>query len=272
MSGLIFLHRKRAIFITILFLFCLNQLSIAQNVIGVVDYMKVDDPEAYLNIEKQWQKIHEERLKQGMIIGWAVYKVMFKTIDDSYNYVTISWYDAFSKLDKNIPDEIYKAAYPGRSDQEWETFQQLTNQLRKRVSSGVFHQRLSCANGLDSAGRYYVISEISVRPGKSSREFLSIYEDIYQPLYEEDIANKNRTAWSLWEKWPGNMKDFQFGTADGYASLDKIDHSHFMEYFKKIHPDKNSDEISDRMEDLRTLVNSEVWKMEYRVLKQPSYP
>ena len=267
MNDSVFLQARRSIFIALMFQFCVGHLSRAQNVIGVVDYMKADDPEAYLEIEKQWQKIHEERLKQGMIIDWAVYKVMFKTIDDPYNYVTISWYDAFSKLDKTIPDEVYQAAYPGRSKEEWEAFHQLTNQIRNRISSGVFHLRLSCANGLDTAGRYFVISEISVRPGKSSRDFLGIYEDVYMPLYAEDIANRNRTGWSLWEKWPGNMKDFQYGTADGYASLDKIDHSHFMEYFKKIHPDKNSDEISDRMEEIRTLVNSEVWKLEYRLLK-----
>lgn len=267
MNGQVFLRGKLFILSVMLFLVCVSSQSDAQNKIGVVDYMKVDDTNAYLELEKQWMKIHEERMKQDMIIGWAVYKVMFKTSEDTYNYVTISWYDGFAKLDKGIPDEIFESAFPGRSDADWDAFHQKTEQIRKRVSSGVFHQRISCKNELDKTGKYHVISEISVRPGKSSREFLSIYEEIFEPLYKEDINNKKRTSWSMWEKWPGNMKDFQYGMSDGYASLDQIDDSKIMQYFNKIHPNKNSDEISDRLEELRTLVNSEVWKMEYRLLK-----
>lgn len=250
----------------VLLIFCHMRL-LAQNIIGVVDYMKVDEPEAYLELEEQWQKIHEERLKQGMIIGWAVYKVMFKTTEDPHNFVSISWYDSFSKLDKGVPDDILQAAYPEKSEQDWKAFNELTEKSRKLVSSGVFHQRISCSNGLDPKGQFYVISEISVKPGKSSREFLKLSEEIYKPLYVEDIKNNHRTGWSLWEKWPGNMKDFQYGTADGYASLDMIDHSNFMDYFRKIHPDKDPDEISERMEELRALVNSEMWKLMLRVLK-----
>lgn len=238
----------------------------AQNVIGVVDYMKADDPSAYLEIEKQWQKIHEERLKAGTIIGWAVYQVMFKTIEDPYNFVTISWYDSFSKLDQPISDEILKKAYPEKSKDAWQVFMKKTDNSRILISSGVFHQRFSSTNKLDSQGMYYVLNEINVNPGKS-KEYLKITEDIYKPVYDFDIKNNGRTSWSLWAKWPGNMKDFQYASAEGFASLDQIEHTNFTEIFNKIHPTKNMEDISQRVEELRTLVNTEMWKMVYRVMK-----
>jgi hypothetical protein len=244
----------------------LTMIAKAQNIIGVVDYMKADDPSAYLEIEKQWQKIHEERIKGGTIIGWAVYQVMFKTIEDPYNFVTISWYDSFSKLDQIVTDDILKKAYPEKSKEAWQEFMKKTEKSRTLISSGVFHQRLSSTNALDHLGMYYVLNEINLNPGKS-KEYLKITEEIYKPIYDQDIKNNGRTSWSLWAKWPGNMKDFQYASAEGFASLDQIEHAQFAEIFRKIHPNKNMEEISQRVEELRTLVNTEMWKLVYRVLK-----
>jgi hypothetical protein len=109
-----------------------------------------------------------------------------------------------------------------------------------------------------------LINEISVKPGQS-KELLNLYEDVYKPLYEEDIRHHNRTNWSFWEKWPGNSKNFQYLSADGYENLDQIGQPNFLQYFSTIHPDKNPEEINERMEKLKTLVNTEMWKMIYRL-------
>lgn len=256
---------KKTIAVILILLSFLVSLQ-AQTIIGVVDYMKVDNHNEYLEVEKVWQKIHEQRLKEGMIVGWAMYQVMFKTVEDPYNFITISWYDSFSKLDKEIPQSIIKSALPTWTDEKWDDFIYRTSKSRKLISSSVFHQRMTCANGLDKLGKIYVINEISIKQGKS-KDYLQICEEIYKALYEEDILNKKRTNWSLWEKWPGNMKDFQYLAADGYSSLEQIDHSNFLGYFEKIHPDKNIDEISKQVEELRTLVNTEMWKLVYRIVK-----
>ncbi len=231
----------------------------AQNIIGVVDYISTENPTAYLELEKEWQKVHEQRIKSGMIIGWAVYQVMFKTADDPYNFVTLTWYDGFSKLDKGVPDEIWEAAFPGTSKENWKQFEKKTDETRKLVSSGVFHQRLSCSNGLDHLGKYYVLNEISVRPGKS-KEYLDMAERMYKPVYDEEIRNNNRTTWSLWAKWPGDTKDFQYVTADGYTDLSQIEQTNFGTSFKKIHPADDMNAVGQQMEELRRLVKSEMWK------------
>lgn len=257
---------KKSILVFILTLASSYQWVCAQTLIGVVDYMRAEDPEAYLKIEDQWKKVHEERIKAGMIVGWAVYQVMFKTVEDPYNFVTISWYDSFSKLDKGIPDEIINSAMPKMSEREWRAFIQQTEKARKLVSSGVFHQQLSCSGNLDKNGTYYILNEINVVPGKS-KEYLEILEDIYKPVYEAEIEGAGRTSWSLWAKWPGNMKDFQYVTAEGFVSLEQIEYINFSNQFRKIHPGKNLDEISGQIESLRTLVKSEMWKVVFKALK-----
>ena len=61
------------------------------------------------------------------------------------------------------------------------------------------------------------------------------------------------------------MKDFQYLAADGYDSLAQIKPIDFLHYFRDLHPDKNIDEISDRVEEIRELVNTEMWKLMYLV-------
>jgi len=234
-----------------------------QTVIGVADYMKVDNIAEYLELEQQWQKIHKQRLKEDLIVGWAAYQVMFKTPEDPYNFITVSWYDSFSKVVKEVSDETIMGAFPNMTEDDIEVFHEKTKKTRTRVQSGVFHQLITCANGLDKQGQFYVVNEINVKQGRS-KELLKIYEEIYKPLYEEDVKQKNRTVWSLWEKWEGNRKEFQFLSADGYSSLDQIEQVNYLDYFNKIHPDKDVNEISARVEELRSLVSTEMWKLIFR--------
>lgn len=248
------------------------QLLHAQAIIGVVDYMKVDNPQEYLEVEKSWKKIHELRLKKDMIMAWSVFKVMFKTTEDPYNYITVSWYDSFSKLDKGVPESILNEAFPEKSEEEWEKFHELTESSRKLVTQGVFHARLrtslenqtSSKKTLKIEGEYIVINEINVAKGKS-KNYINLLEEIYLPIYKEDINQGNRVTWSLWEKWPGNLKDFQYLVADAYTSLDQIEPIDFLQYFREIHPEKDIDEISKQIEEMRELVNSEMWKLIYLV-------
>ena len=256
--------KKFIIFLS--FILFISSTLQAQNLIGVIDYMKVDDKEEYLEVEKMWQKIHEERIKQDNIVAWVVCQVMFNAVEDPYNFITVSWYDSFSKLDKGIPDEILEAAYPEKTKDKWDAFMERTEKSRKKLTSGVFHQRLSSSDELDLTGKYYVINEISVKPGKS-KEYVKLEQEIYLPMHEMAVKNNNRTGWSLWAKWPGHGKYFQYLSADGYTSLDQVDEVNYVEYFKKIHPDKDMDQISEKMEELRSLVNSEMWKIEYKSIK-----
>lgn len=252
---------------SVTFFFCLLLVSLnayGQSIIGVADYMKVENQQEYIEIESKWQNIHKERLKQGMIVGWAVYQVMFKTPEDPYNFITVSWYDSFSKLDKEVPLDLIQSVYPDMDKEDIKAFHRETEQSRKRIASGVFHQRMTTANGLDNLGKFYVINEIKVKQGKS-KQLLKIYEEIYKPLFEEDIRQNNRTNWSFWEKWPGNMEDFQYLAADAYSSLEQIEQVNYLAYFSKIHPDKNIDDISQKVEELRELISTEMWKLIYRI-------
>lgn len=256
---------KNSILIFVLLLL-INCSVFGQVRIGVIDYLVVDDHDEFLEMEKGWKKINEVRIKKGMIFGWAVYKVMFKTLESPYDFVEVVWYDSFSKIDIDIPEEVLSEAYPEKIEVDWEIFFERTKNSKKTLTSGVFQQKLFCSNGIDNDGIYFLIKEINIKSSNSS-EYLRLNEEIYKPLFEEAIRSNDRVAWTLWAKWPGSMKGYHYLSADGYSSLEQIDEVNNFKDFKKVHPDKNKDEISQKVEEMGTLVNSEMWKVIYKVLK-----
>ena len=256
----------RTIVATTLFILTCSFFVSAQNVIGLVQYIKADDPEEFLEIEKEWHKIYKELIKNNEFNGCSVYQVLYKTKQEDYNFVKIKWFDAFSKISLRIDYDHFKNAYPNRSEADWEDLLEKTDNSFKESSSGIFQMEASCANGLDVEGFFYKINEIKIKPGKR-KEYLSIMKDIYMPVFQEDILEKHRTAWSMWAKWTGSTDNFEYTTADGYANLEQIEEDRFNDYFNKIHPDKNIDTISEQMNNIKTLVNSEMWKLIYRILQ-----
>ncbi|NJN24860.1 MAG: hypothetical protein HC819_02160 [Cyclobacteriaceae bacterium] len=237
----------------------------AQTVIGVVEYIKSDDDELFLDAEKVWHKINEERLNEHTIVGWVLYKVMNKSTDDAYNYVALTLYDSFTKLDNGISEQVVRRAFPAAGTKERGEMLHRAEAAFQVVSSGVFHRRLSCNTGLDKQSEYYLIREIRVKPGKS-HEYLKIKSEYFEPAYREAISEQKRSAWSLWEKWAGNMKDFQYVDVNGYLNLAQLEQAGISENFSKIQPDKALETKSTQLAALCKPSNTELWKVVSRVV------
>ena len=84
--------------------------------------MEVDGEQEgnYQEIESFWEKIHQERIKNGDIIGWDLWSLQPGGEDQGYQYLTVNLY--------NDPVEMFsggggfnaalKAAYPNMSEEE----------------------------------------------------------------------------------------------------------------------------------------------------------
>lgn len=257
---------SKALLTTTALLFAFVFYASGQAVIGVVEYLQAEDQEEFLEIEKEWHSIYKELIETEDIYGCSVFQVPYNTNDKQYNIVKILWFDSFSKINFRSGFDSYQAAYPNKDKDDWKDLQNRTKDSYEVVSSGVFQQQLSCSNGLDKQGKIYRINEIQIKPGKN-KKYIQMMQEIYLPVYIEDVKNNKRTVWSLWAKWTGETDTFEYTTADGYTDLKQIEKDDFTEYFKNIHPDMEMNEISKEIEEMRTLVNSEMWKLIYRILK-----
>ena len=112
---------KKTIFITIFFsLFC--HITGQNNLYLVYEFMRVDIEQegTYMDIETFWQKIHEERVKNGDIIGWDLWRLQPGGEDQGYQYLTVNLYDDKVKMMSGAGD-FWKAvtqAYPNLSEEK----------------------------------------------------------------------------------------------------------------------------------------------------------
>lgn len=79
----------------------------------MVEYMKVPSGggAAYDEVEKLWKKIHEVRIKEGMMANWGAYARVFPGGSDyPYNFATASGYSHFKDLNGlDFPALVQKA-------------------------------------------------------------------------------------------------------------------------------------------------------------------
>ena len=86
------------------------------------EFMHVDEEQAseYLNIEKFWSGIHQERVNANEIIGWDLWSLEPGGEDQGYQYVTVTLFSSFKDLIAGESDFLghAKDAYPDKSEEE----------------------------------------------------------------------------------------------------------------------------------------------------------
>lgn len=84
-----------------------------------VDYMKTNPGKDadYLKIEQEmWKPLHQERIKQGLVRSWSLYRVQFPSgAAEKYDYVTVNAFDQFGQLENPYAnfDKVLTKVHPG---------------------------------------------------------------------------------------------------------------------------------------------------------------
>ncbi len=86
------------------------------------EFMKVDNDQEtfYTETEMFWEKIHEQRIASGDIVGWDLWQLLPGGEDQGYQYLTVTVFDSAEKM-MNAGSGILesaKMAYPNLSDEE----------------------------------------------------------------------------------------------------------------------------------------------------------
>lgn len=175
---------------------------IAQDKIYLLfEFMKVDNEQetAYAETESFWAKIHDQRVKNGDIIGWDLWSLQPGGEDQGYQYLTVQVFKDPIKMFQGGGDLMAaaKKAYPAMSDQD------LNNKLDQSAKSR------------DLAARYY-LEQIDHTKGqfdmplgtvalinlmKVGNDNYSKYENAeaktFKPDHQKQVDKGNRASWEL---------------------------------------------------------------------------
>ncbi len=256
--------KKTSCFLLFFLIMCCTSLNSVyaqqeQAVYAVVDFMKVkpENVSKYIELEKTvWKPVHQERIKQGEIVGWQLYSIRYTGTEDEYNYVTVTIFNDPSKLANTFNIDVQKVL-PGK---DLDKLYQETLESRELVKTRLFVRQSSIQESIPF--NYIEVDFMHVRQGGDD-EYVDVEENIWKPVHEELINSRTRAGWSLWHiVFPGGYgMDYQYVTVNEFSSFSQIGSGDYNAAFNKVHEGKNIDELMQRTLDSRVLAKSELWEL-----------
>ena len=229
----------------------------------VVDFMKVQ-PEnygKYLEVEQEiWKPMHQERINQGIIVGWYLYAVEFSGSSDEYNYVVITLYDNSEKLENPWMPDIPGKVHPEKNIEE---IMKQTYDSRNHIKSELFYSIATAPEiPLEKPAAYMQVNYMKVEPAFQSN-YEQLESEIWLPIHNESIRSGRTTGWGLWSSlFPrGAERPYQYITLNAFSEYSYVFELDFSIPFKNIHPEKDFAEAQEKTRQLRKIARTELWDL-----------
>lgn len=215
-------------------LFFSFQLTSQEKLYLVFEFMKVDNEQeaAYAETEDFWEKIHEQRIKNGDIIGWDLWRLQPGGEDQHFQYLTVNLYSDPVKMMSGSGDfdAAVKAAYPNMSDQDLDDKMAETSKSRD-LAVRIYLEEIDQTEGdFDMPlGTVAAINMMKVGMNNYSA-YESMESDIFKPMHQANVDKGNLGSWGL-------LRFMAPYGSDTYASHITVDmYKDYNQYFM---PDDN---------------------------------
>lgn len=239
---------------------------------AVVDYMKVHNTTDYLEIEKEWKKLHEVLIQDGKIQGWALYQVMFAGADDPYQYVTVTTYENMkSYVNAEFTIELAAKAHPDKTEAQINELMKKTGTSRTLSTTQAYWRMDGTETSPEKPNKYFWINHMTVEPG-GGQAYTKGEIEIFKPYFEEVAKRGYRNGWSLWQKWPGDLTKEQYVTVDVYAEMGQgagMTEEIYNEIDNIVYQGKDMTELSNQAMATRVMGRAELWKLVDYVSTEP---
>jgi L-rhamnose mutarotase len=223
--------------------------------------VKPDAEGKYLDLEKNvWKPLHQERINQGKITGWILYKVLYTGTNDLYNYVTVTFFDNPANLENPWAGIDPKKVLVGKDVDK--AYDETLKSRDLDRSNLIMKQDEATPEGGSVDVKYLEVDFMKVKPGNEVL-YLDVEKNIWKPVHTEFIKAGTRAGWSLWSQmYPsGSDNEYQFVTANLFSDFSKIGAANYDDAFKKAHAGKDLDALYEKTGNSRDLVRSELWEV-----------
>ena len=166
----------------------------------VFEFMRVDNEQenAYAETESFWEKIHEQRVKNGTIIGWDLWALAPGGEDQNFQYLTVNLYnDPVKMFEGGGFQEALQAAYPNMSEDELNKKFNATAKSRD-LAVRIFLEEVATT---DDDFEMPIGTVASIDFMKVALENYSTYEkaemEVFKPLHQKAVDADQKRSWAL---------------------------------------------------------------------------
>lgn len=191
--------KKLLLFIAIIFL---STNVIAQDELYLVfEFMKVDNDQenSYMETENFWEKIHQERIKNGDITGWDLWRLRPGGEDQGYQYLTVTLYSDVKKMLSGGGDleAALKAAYPDMSDEKLNKTFNKTSKSRDLAVRDFLVEIDHTNDKFDMPlGTIAVMNFMKVNNGDFDK-YEKAESEVFKPMHQKQVDSGRRGNWGL---------------------------------------------------------------------------
>lgn len=187
--------------ILIAFMFLGNSVIAQDKLYLVFEFMKVDNEQAvaYMETESFWEKIHEQRTKNGDIIGWDLWSLQPGGENQGYQYLTVTLYNNPVKMMSGAGnfDSALKAAYPKMAEEELNS--RFNNSAKSRdLAKRIYLEQIAATKGEFDMPIGTIAGINLMKASVGNYEKYEKFEtEIFQPIAQKEVDAGIRGNWGL---------------------------------------------------------------------------
>lgn len=244
-------------------------ILIAQNTqtFFIVETMKSTPgkTDEYVKAEREvWKRIHQERIKQGLITGWNFYAVRSPAgASAPYDYVTVTLVEGWNKLE-NPWGTMWTTGMEKLLTKEQLAVANGTGKLRDLTTSTVFYGAdfVAADPKATTPAKYQMINYMKVKEGMTD-EYMNMETQLVKPMHIEMMKTGGRSAWGLYGRvFGGTNNPFDFVTSDFFNKWSDMNAAgSYSKTLEKVHPKMSMAYLEKRITETRDLVNQELWEL-----------
>ncbi len=245
---------KNVIFVLLIFIIVTSQAQVA-----VIDYMNVKptNESEYLEVEKLWKKVHEEKVRVGLTKGWYLYRVRFTGTSSPYQYVTLNIYENFRDSENLYFEGVFDKAFKGMNQDE--IFER-TNESRDLIKTEVIVRMDGIKDDYDNPAKYMYVNYINVIEGEETN-YVDIEKYVCKHLHIELVNESKMANWSLWNLWFYSHRNYNYITLNSFFDYGDINSYNYSDNFEKVHQGKDLNSYMRNTFDARKSVKTELWEL-----------
>lgn len=219
----------------LLFSIQLNSQAAVGNYFAV-QYLKVQPQmeNEFIELETQvWKKIHEQRMKEDILDGWYLYRVLAPSgTTTEYNYILMYEYDSAEKIAGHF--DGYGVNYSALLDKDEIVLALRTPEIRDMVYEEVWRTvDQTMTPNSQTLFKYTIFNSMKMKPGIDEGEYQRMEQEYWKPMHEERIRRNMMYGWGMYTMIipGGTERNYHWATVDYYHN--------FIDYLRETQPIMN---------------------------------
>jgi hypothetical protein len=237
----------------------------AQRRYALLDYIKIEPGKNadYRKMEQEvWMPIHRERIKAGIITGWALWGVGFPGgTAREYDVVGITYFPNLTAVENSYPPEIFTKAHPNMTAAERNSRTAPTRRIVRSELITILETSVPPPGAQATPAKYLQLNFMKAEPDKAA-EYVAFARKYYKPMWQERINQGKMNRWVLAAvRYPaGTGREYNYIGADYFDIVEDLDAT-LPGLFQKVHPNANQAEFSAQNLALRKQVRVELLRL-----------